>query len=118
MCEVDEVLVEGGEKDRFPWLGTVEVEAEDVVNEEVGLRRKRQIYGKTEGRDGRTVVMMRKMAKSSDLRSDVSWSTPTMMPLSMRTAACENRSVRACTERCVAAPHLAGKSRARSQRSP
>lgn len=46
-----------------------------------------------------TVVMMRKMAKSSERRSDVSWSTPTMMPLSMSTAASAARRVRAQLDR-------------------
>jgi hypothetical protein len=36
---------------------------------------------------GRTVVMIRKIAKSRERRREVSWSIPTITPLSINTAA-------------------------------
>lgn len=120
VSEVDEVLVERGEEDGFARLRAVEVEAEDVMDEQVGL----QVKGTSDparrrgGRSGCTVVMIRKMAKSSDRRSEVSWSTPTMMPLSMRTAAGAIRSARIPDHVESEATHQVGKSRARCRRSP
>jgi hypothetical protein len=40
---------------------------------------------------GRTVVMIRKIAKSRERRREVSWSIPTMIPLSINTAGFQGR---------------------------
>lgn len=86
MCEVNQMRIMRAEDDCFSRLVMAEMEAKNVVDEEVGLQPASADCTDTWQRL-LTLVISRKMAKSRERRYDVSCSTPTMMPLSIRTAA-------------------------------